>query len=99
MASQRPELTWDYDEQSDILYISFGEPVAAYSEHADESILLRYSMQDETLVGMTIIGYHEMGGIDALLDRLRSLVDGLRIPLLSAHTDELREAAPSGTAG
>ena len=66
MASQRPELTWDYDEQSDILYISFGEPVAAYSEHADESILLRYSMQDETLVGMTIIGYHEMGGIDAL---------------------------------
>lgn len=100
MASKRPELTWDYDEQSDVLYMAFGEPVAAHSEHTDEDILLRYSMKDGSLVGITVLGFREMGGIDALLDRLTGIVDGPRIPLLSAYTDELRETvASSGTAG
>jgi uncharacterized protein YuzE len=97
--SEKRALAFSYDRASDVLYLSFGEPVPARSESLYNDILLRYSMQDGSLVGMTIIGYHEMGGIDALLGRLRGFVDGLRIPLLSAHTDELREAAPSGTAG
>jgi uncharacterized protein YuzE len=90
MSSKKPDPNWDYDEISDILYISFGEPVPAYGEHLDDDIVLRYTPDDE-LVGITVIGFKEMGGVDELLQRLNSLVDGLQIPLIRSHAAELRE--------
>ncbi|MBD3293700.1 MAG: DUF2283 domain-containing protein [Armatimonadia bacterium] len=92
MASKRSELNWDYDSVSDVLYISFGEPVPAYGEHLDEDILLRFSPDDDQIVGLTVIGFREMGGVDALLKRLKDLVADLRIPLIDSHADELRGA-------
>jgi len=95
MASNRPGLTWDYDDGSDVLYISFGEPTRAYAENLDADILLRYSLEDGGLVGLTVIGFRDMGGIDGLLDRLNGFVASLRIPLLMARAEELRETAGS----
>jgi uncharacterized protein YuzE len=43
----------DYDEEADVLYISFDRPQRATdSEMLDRGILLRY--RDEKLVGMTV---------------------------------------------
>jgi uncharacterized protein YuzE len=45
----------DYDEEADVLYISFRHPQEATdSEMTDEGILLRY--RGDELVGMTILG-------------------------------------------
>ncbi len=44
----------DYDEESDVLYISFERPQKATdSEMTDEGVLLRY--RDKHLVGVTIL--------------------------------------------
>ena len=44
----------DYDEEADVLYLSFERPQnATDSEMLDNGILLRY--REETLVGMTIM--------------------------------------------
>ena len=91
MAAEKPEFTWHHDDISDILYISFGEPVPAYGEHLDEDVVLRYAPEDDELVGITVIGFKEMGGIDELLRRLNDLVEGLRIPLIHSHAAELRK--------
>jgi len=93
------ELTWNYDEDADVLYLSFGEPTPAYGDHLDEDIVLRYSLADESVVGMTILGFREMGGIDALLERLEGFVSGLRIPEIAARAGELREKASAETVG
>jgi uncharacterized protein YuzE len=44
----------DYDEEADVLYISFRRPQKATdTEMTDEGILLRY--REDDLVGMTIL--------------------------------------------
>ncbi|MEA3402480.1 MAG: DUF2283 domain-containing protein [Armatimonadota bacterium] len=86
-------LNWDYDEGADILYLSFGEPQPAYGDHLDDDIVLQYSLENDEIVGLTVLGFQEMGGVDALIERLEKLVSGLHIPLITAHADELRERA------
>ncbi len=53
-------VTWDYDEEADVLYISFGEPRPALALDAGEGVLLLYREEDSELVGITIIGAREM---------------------------------------
>ncbi len=91
MASRESDLTWDYDQEADVLYLAFGDPVPAYGQHLDEDILLRYSAENDEIVGITVIGFKEMGGVDALLKRLDALVAGVRIPLIASHAGELDE--------
>lgn len=43
----------DYDEEADVLYISFEKQKATDTEIADEGILLRY--RENNLVGITIL--------------------------------------------
>lgn len=90
MDSRRSDLRWDYDERSDVLYISFGEPVPAYGERLDENLLLRRSPQDDAIVGLTVLAFREMGGIDALLQRLRNSDLDLPIPLTSNEATAFR---------
>ena len=95
--ANRSDLKWEYDEASDILYLSFGDPVPAYGENLDDDIVLRHAIEDDAVVGLTVVGFRAMGGIDALIDRLNSLVQGLRIPLLTACAPELRANAEIGS--
>ena len=50
------EITWDYDEEADVLYLSIGEPVPALGVDVGEGIILRYDEAHKEIVGLTLIG-------------------------------------------
>ncbi|HOV81903.1 MAG TPA: DUF2283 domain-containing protein [Methanothrix sp.] len=49
----------DYDEDADVLYISFQKPQHADESEMDENIIYHY--QGEDLVGITVIGAKKYG--------------------------------------
>ncbi|MBC7227593.1 MAG: DUF2283 domain-containing protein [Thermoflexales bacterium] len=49
-------ITWDYDEEADILYLSIGEPVPAVGLDIGEGIIIRYNEDRREVVGLTLIG-------------------------------------------
>ena len=52
----KPEaLSWEYDEDADVLYISVGEPTAALTVDLGESVLVRYDEKEKAVVGITIM--------------------------------------------
>jgi len=52
-------LTWLYDEDAAVLYISFGEPLPAIAVDVD-GVLVRYTEDTSEMVGVTIIGIGDM---------------------------------------
>jgi len=48
-------LSWEYDEDADVLYISVGEPRAALTVDLGESVLARYDENEKEVVGITIM--------------------------------------------
>lgn len=53
---KKENLNWDYDEDADVLYISFGEPVRAVGLDVGEGVIVRYQEETAEVVGLTIIG-------------------------------------------
>ena len=49
-------LDWDYDDDADTLYLSFGEPKAAVGFDIGEGVVVRYDEQAKEVVGLTIVG-------------------------------------------
>jgi uncharacterized protein YuzE len=49
-------ITWDYDEEADVLYLSVGEPQPAVGVNIGEGVVLRYSEARKQLVGVTLFG-------------------------------------------
>ncbi len=47
---------WSYDEEADVLYLSFGEPTPAVGVDIGDGIVVRYDEQRRQVVGLTIIG-------------------------------------------
>ena len=54
------QVTWDYDQEADTLYISFGEPRQALTLDLGGGILAGYSDKTKEFVGFTIIGISEI---------------------------------------
>jgi uncharacterized protein YuzE len=50
------EITWDYDEDADVLYLSIGEPQPAMGLDIGEGVILRYDEVRKEVVGLTLIG-------------------------------------------
>jgi len=50
------KLTWDYDEEADVLYLSLGEPRPAEGVDIGEGVVLRYDPKQREVVGLTVIG-------------------------------------------
>jgi len=50
-------ITSDYDEESDVLYISIGKPQPSICTEPQEGILLGWSEKDMHLCGITILNY------------------------------------------
>ncbi|MGB9299292.1 MAG: DUF2283 domain-containing protein [Anaerolineae bacterium] len=50
------EITWDYDEDADVLYLSIGEPQPAVALDIGEGVVLRYDEVRKEVVGLTLIG-------------------------------------------
>lgn len=49
-------LSWDYDEEADVLYLSVGEPRPAVGVDIGEGAILRYDENQKEVVGLTLIG-------------------------------------------
>ena len=49
-------ITWDYDEEADVLYISVGDPRPAVGVDIGEGVILRYDEARREVVGLTLIG-------------------------------------------
>jgi uncharacterized protein YuzE len=52
----KPQLDWDYDEESDVLYISAGKPRPALGVDKGDGVIVRWDEQKREVVGLTIIG-------------------------------------------
>ncbi len=49
-------ITWDYDEEADVLYLSIGEPKPAIGIDIGEGVILRYNEAQSEVVGLTLVG-------------------------------------------
>ncbi len=49
-------ISWDYDEEADVLYLSLGEPRPAVGMDIGEGIVVRYDEINKEVVGLTLIG-------------------------------------------
>lgn len=54
---EKPSIvTWDYDEDADVLYLSVGEPRPAIGIDVGEGVIVRYDESRKEVVGLTLIG-------------------------------------------
>lgn len=56
---QPTSLTWDYDGEADVLYLSIGEPRPAVGVDIGDGVVLRYDEAAHDVVGLTVIGPRE----------------------------------------
>ncbi len=49
-------ISWDYDQDADVLYLSVGEPLPAVGVDIGEGVVLRYDEDRKEVVGLTLIG-------------------------------------------
>ncbi len=64
---ERPtSLTWTYDEEADVLYLSLGEPRPAEGIDVGGGLVLRYDPARNEVAELTIIGLRErlLRGLD-----------------------------------
>jgi len=87
-------VSFDYDWDADVLYVSLGPPRPARGEQHDD-IVLRYALDTDELVGITVLGYRAMGAADELLRRIAQMPDEGIIGLLEEQAEDLREAVPA----
>ncbi|MBI5190659.1 MAG: DUF2283 domain-containing protein [Nitrospirae bacterium] len=52
-------LSWDYDGEADVLYISVGEPGNALGVDVGDGVVIRYNEDTGEMVGLTIIGVRQ----------------------------------------
>jgi uncharacterized protein YuzE len=50
------DVSWDYDEEADVLYLSVGEPRPAVGVDIGEGVVARYDEDNREVVGVTLIG-------------------------------------------
>jgi uncharacterized protein YuzE len=60
-------LTWDYDEEADVLYISVEKPRPAVGVDIGDGLIVRYDEACHEVVGLTVIGMKDrlLKGIEA----------------------------------
>lgn len=52
-------LSWEYDEEGDVLYISVGDPKPAVTVDVGESVLVRFDEEADEVVGITIMNVRQ----------------------------------------
>jgi uncharacterized protein YuzE len=53
---QPAEVTWNYDQDADVLYLALGQPRPALGIDIGDGVVLRYDEAARELVGLTLIG-------------------------------------------
>lgn len=56
---RRDALSWEYDEEADVLYLSIGEPRPSVSVDLGEGMVARYDEGENEVVGLTVIGFRD----------------------------------------
>lgn len=56
---RKETLSWDYDEEVDVLYISIGEPQEALGQDVGDGVIIRYEEKTKDVVGITITGVRQ----------------------------------------
>ncbi len=56
---QPSSMSWDYDQDADVLYMSIGTPRAAIGVDIGDGLVLRYDESRQEVVGLTVIGLRE----------------------------------------
>lgn len=54
--NKKAHLDWEYDEEADTLYLSFGKPKPALGVDVGQGVILRYDEKAKEVVGLTIVG-------------------------------------------
>ena len=85
--SSGADLKFNYDRDADVLYVTIGAPRSGRAEHFDDDVLLRYALDSDELIGLTILGFREMGGLDEVLRRLTLAP----LATISGHETEIRK--------
>lgn len=49
-------LDWEYDDEADTLYLSFGKPKVATGLDIGEGVIVRFDELAQEVVGLTIVG-------------------------------------------
>ena len=52
-------IDWEYDEEADVLYLSFGKPRKAVGIDIGEGVVVRYDEKKKEVVGLTVLGMRE----------------------------------------
>jgi len=55
MIESKKSLSWDYDSESDILYLTFGEPKTAEGIDINEGTIVRVNPRTGEICGITIL--------------------------------------------
>ncbi len=50
------KLSWEYDDEADVLYISIGEPRPAEGIDIGEGTIIRLDPETKGVVGLTLLG-------------------------------------------
>lgn len=53
----KPRLSWEFDEEADVLYISVGKPRPAIGTDIGEGVIVRFDEKKKEVVGLTIMGF------------------------------------------
>lgn len=49
-------ITWEYDQEADVLYLSVGDPRPAVGIDIGEGVLVRFDESRKEVVGLTLLG-------------------------------------------
>lgn len=52
-------MTWDYDEEAEVLYLSVGDPRPAVGIDVGDGLVPRYDEARREVAGLTVIGLRE----------------------------------------
>jgi len=53
---KRENLSWEYDDEADVLYISVGEPRSAEGVDIGEGVIVRIDPKNKEVIGLTVLG-------------------------------------------
>lgn len=56
LVTRRPDIAYSYDDEADVLYLSFGQPAPATGIGLDATVVLRLDEASGQVVGLTLIG-------------------------------------------
>lgn len=56
MLANVERVEWEYDEEADVLYLSFGGPRKALGIDVGEGIVVRFDPKKKEVVGLTLTG-------------------------------------------